>query len=119
MGQYHLAQLNIANAVASMESPEMEGFVARLDEIHELSDNAVGFIWRWESGSVDSSVVDVFGDREAWFDKMPEMHQAIWWVPAGHIPSVAEAKQRLDSLRAEGPTVAAFTMARPFPMPAN
>lgn len=150
MGNYHLAQLNIANAVATMESPEMEGFVARLDEIHDLADNAEGFIWRWESETIDSSVVDVFGDplllvnltlwesvetlkhfvyktihvelirdREAWFSKMPEMHQVVWWVPEGHIPSVTEAKERLDKLRQDGPTEAAFTMAKPFPKPAN
>lgn len=148
MSQYHLAQLNIANAKASMDSSVMEGFVSRLDEIHALSDSADGFIWRWESGSADSSVVEVFGDplllvnlslwesvetlkhfvyktvhielirdREAWFDKMPEMHQAVWWVPAGHIPSVAEAKQKLDLLRREGPTDSAFSMSKPFPMP--
>lgn len=150
MGNYHLAQLNIANAVATMESPEMEGFVARLDEIHDLADNAEGFIWRWESETIDSSVVDVFGDplllvnltlwesvetlkhfvyktihvelirdREAWFSKMPEMHQVVWWVPEGHTPSVTEAKERLDKLRADGPTEAAFTMAKPFPKPAD
>lgn len=150
MGNYHLAQLNIANAVATMESPEMEGFVARLDEIHDLADNAEGFIWRWESETIDSSVVDVFGDplllvnltlwesvetlkhfvyktihvelirdREAWFSKMPEMHQVVWWVPEGHTPSVTEAKERLDKLRQDGPTEAAFTMAKPFPKPAN
>lgn len=150
MSHYHLAQLNIANAVASMDSPTMAGFIARLDEIHDLADNAEGFVWRWESGSIDSSVVDVFGDpnllvnltlwesldslkhfvyktvhielirdREAWFDKMPEMHQVAWWAPKGQIPSVAEAKQKLDQLRAEGPTQAAFTMARPFPKPSQ
>ena len=57
MSHYHLAQLNIANAVASMDSPTMAGFIARLDEIHDLADNADGFVWRWESGSIDSSVV--------------------------------------------------------------
>ena len=150
MSQFHLAQLNIANAKASMDSAEMAGFVARLDEIHDLADNANGFIWRWESGSTDSSVVEVFGDplllvnlslwesvdalkhfvyktvhielirdREAWFDKMPLMHQVVWWVPEGHIPSVAEAKQKLDKLRADGPSEAAFSMAKPFPAPSD
>ena len=150
MIQFHLAQLNIANAKASMDSPVMEGFVARLDEIHELADQSKGFVWRWESGSIDSSVVDVFGDpqllvnltlwesihdlkhfvyktvhveliqgRDAWFDKMPEMHQVLWWVPVGHIPSVAEAKQKLDMLRANGPTAEAFSIAQSFPMPAR
>ena len=64
MSGYHLAQLNIANAKAAMDSSVMSGFIARLDEIHDLAGNAPGFIWRWESGSVDSSVVDVFGDPQ-------------------------------------------------------
>jgi len=40
---------------------------------------------------------------------------ALWWVPAGHIPSVDEAKARLASLDARGPTPFAFTLATTFP----
>ena len=62
MIDYHLVQLNMANAVAAMDAPEMTGFVARLNEIHDLADNTDGFVWWWQSGSIDSSAVDVFGD---------------------------------------------------------
>ena len=33
----------------------------------------------------------------------------LWWVPAGHEPSVDEAEERLDYLRDHGPTPYAFT----------
>ena len=52
--------------------------------------------------------------RSNWFNKMPEMHQVIWWVPEGHIPKVQEAKDKLELLREHGPTVDAFTFAKPF-----
>jgi hypothetical protein len=38
----------------------------------------------------------------------------LWWVPAGHIPTVAEAIERLELLRRDGPTPAAFTFRSPF-----
>jgi Domain of unknown function (DUF3291) len=34
---------------------------------------------------------------------------ALWWIPAGHIPSMDEAKKRLASLDEHGPTPFAFT----------
>ena len=41
----------------------------------------------------------------------------LWWVPAGHIPTIAEAKERLDHLKAHGPSPEAFTFRTPFPAP--
>ena len=38
----------------------------------------------------------------------------LWWVEPGHIPSVAEAIERLERLRRDGPTPAAFTFRTPF-----
>ena len=38
-------------------------------------------------------------------------------VPAGHRPPVAEAKERLELLRREGPSPEAFTFRKPFPPP--
>jgi hypothetical protein len=40
---------------------------------------------------------------------------AVWWVPAGHRPTVAEAEERLLHLRANGPTPYAFTLRTSFP----
>ncbi|MBL8396837.1 MAG: DUF3291 domain-containing protein [Candidatus Accumulibacter sp.] len=63
--------------------------------------------------------VELIRDREGWFNKMGEAHQALWWVPAGHIPSVQEAKQKLEHIRKHGPTPEAFTFAKAQPMPSH
>lgn len=42
---------------------------------------------------------------------------ALWWIPAGHIPTVDEAKARLDLLAAAGPTSEAFTFRKTFSPP--
>jgi len=55
--------------------------------------------------------------RAAWFDRHEGPYQVLWWVPAGHIPTVAEAKKRLEGLTLNGPTAEAFTFGRPFPAP--
>ncbi len=39
----------------------------------------------------------------------------MWWVPAGHRPTVAEAEARLLHLRTHGPTPYAFTLRTSFP----
>ena len=48
MRTYHLAQLNIGRIVAPLDSPQLAGFVARLDEINALAEAAPGFIWRFK-----------------------------------------------------------------------
>jgi hypothetical protein len=61
--------------------------------------------------------VELVRDREAWFDKMERMHQALWWIPAGHIPTTQEAKDKLETLREKGPSQEAFTFGKPFQKP--
>ena len=58
--------------------------------------------------------VHVLREKRAWFEGHVEAHLVLWWVPAGHIPSVDEALGRLDRLRRDGPTPAAFTFRSPF-----
>jgi hypothetical protein len=64
-----------------------------------------------------SAHTDVMKRRREWFEKPTEAHQVLWWIPAGHIPSVEEALQRLAHLRREGPTARAFTFSRRYPPP--
>jgi hypothetical protein len=52
--------------------------------------------------------------RREWAERMPEAYVVLWWIPAGDIPSVEEAKGRLDHLREHGPTPTAFTFKRRF-----
>ena len=41
----------------------------------------------------------------------------LWWVPAGHLPTLSEAIDRLEYLRRQGPSAAAFTFRQPFDAP--
>jgi hypothetical protein len=61
--------------------------------------------------------VELIQDRDAWFKKMRASHQALWWIPEGHIPSVEEAKEKLAYLQANGPSEVAFTFSRSFDPP--
>ena len=56
-------------------------------------------------------------ERKSWFETPSEAILVLWWVPAGHIPTVDEAKERLEHLRRHGPTDRAFTFRQAFPPP--
>lgn len=49
--------------------------------------------------------------RREWFERHVEAHLVLWWVPAGHRPTVEEALERLSDLRLNGPSPRAFTFA--------
>lgn len=55
-----------------------------------------------------------FRRRAEWFAKMTTPAVALWWVEAGHIPTVAEAKGKLELLEKFGPTPQAFTFKKRF-----
>ncbi len=56
-----------------------------------------------------SAHAGVMRRRAEWFERMDEPHLVLWWVPAGDLPTLDEAKARLDRLRSEGPSPEAFT----------
>lgn len=56
-------------------------------------------------------------DRKRWFESIEGPILALWWIPAGHIPTVAEALDRLAHLKEHGATRHAFTFRAPFPAP--
>ncbi|MFF8970357.1 DUF3291 domain-containing protein [Streptomyces sp. NPDC014995] len=58
---------------------------------------------------------EMLARRREWFERVREAMTALWWVPAGHRPTVAEAEARLLHLRAHGPTPYAFTLRTSFP----
>ena len=55
--------------------------------------------------------------RREWFEAPAEAYMALWWVPAGHQPTPAEGRARLEALRRDGPTPFAFSFREPFPAP--
>ena len=52
--------------------------------------------------------------RQRWFARTDEPHLVLWWVPAGHLPTLAEAEARLRLLEARGPTADTFTFQEAF-----
>lgn len=119
------AALDEVNAIAD-QSP---GFVWRLQDdagnataIRPYEDERVMVNMSvWES--VAALRAFVYGQRRhkhylqrrrEWFEHMDEAYVVLWWVPAGHIPSIDEAKERLEHLRAHGPTEHAFTFREAF-----
>jgi heme-degrading monooxygenase HmoA len=63
--------------------------------------------------------LEVLRRRREWFHRMDDPIVALWWVPAGAVPTVAEAKERLGLLARLGPTAGVFTFRAPFPEPAD
>ena len=53
--------------------------------------------------------VEVMRQRKSWFERFDSMYYALWWVDAGHIPSIDEAKERLEHLRSHGQSARAFS----------
>lgn len=147
MATYHIAQLNIATLVAPIDSPVLADFVARLASINALAESSPGFIWRLQTEAGDATGIDYFGAdkvvnlslwssiealhdyvyrsahvevlrrKQEWFHTMRDAHMVLWWVPAGHIPSIEEAANKLRMLIDKGPTCEAFTFKKRFPEP--
>lgn len=56
--------------------------------------------------------------RREWFEKFAASYLALWWVPVGTVPTVADATERLAHLDEHGPTDFAFTLKQRFDSPA-
>jgi hypothetical protein len=55
--------------------------------------------------------------RAEWFERMASSYLAMWWIPAGTIPTVADAMDRVAHLDRHGPTPTAFTFRHRFAPP--
>jgi hypothetical protein len=74
------------------------------------SDGLFDFVYR-------SGHTPYMARRRAWFDRFEGAYQALWWVKAGHRPTVAEGLSRLWLLDRYGPCPQAFTFKVRFPAP--
>jgi hypothetical protein len=59
----------------------------------------------------------VMARRREWFEKPIVAHQVLFWIPAGHVPTLDEAMARLELLRVKGPSPDAFTFKTSFGPP--
>jgi hypothetical protein len=124
-----VAELDPVNALADT-SP---GFVWRLQTdagdaagIRPYDDETILInLSVWESVEALKAFVyrthhaDVMRQREKWFEHLDTYFIALWWIPAGTIPTVLEAKVRLDHLRENGESPYAFSFKRVYPPPAD
>ena len=107
------------------------GFVWRLQD---ESGNAMGIsyspdpllavnmsVWQDADALFDfvyrSSHTPVMARRRDFFQKFDGAYQALWWVAAGHIPTVNEGLSRLWLLDRFGPCPQAFTFKARFAAP--
>ena len=134
---------------ANINDPVMKDFVDLLDEVNEVAEKSKGFIWRvkdegnnatnikafddeqlivnmsvWESIEdlemfvYKSRHVDVLRRRKEWFSKM-KFYMAMWYVPAGTMPTLEETKERLLHLEQYGPSAFAFDFKQRFSPPSG
>ncbi|MFD9093116.1 DUF3291 domain-containing protein [Streptomyces collinus] len=104
------------------------GFVWRLVEegaadataLRPMGENVIVNLSVWETQEAlweftyRSGHLEVMRRRREWFERHVEAHMVLWWVPAGHLPTVGEASERLADLRAHGPSPRAFTFASAY-----
>jgi len=119
------ARLEPLNALAD-ESP---GFVWRYQtdagdatEVRVFNDELILFNMSvWESIEALENFVYISNHIEAlqkkaeWFERASRASLALWWIEAGHLPSVEEAKERFDILWSDGPNAEVFTFKDRFP----
>ena len=116
------ANLARINALAE----RMPGFVWRLKD--DTGDGALALHWPgdvtmnvnltvWESADALGKFVfqtvhrGIYARKHEFFEMPDKPTVAMWWIPAGHIPSLTEAKERLDHYVAHGPSDFAFGWA--------
>ena len=140
----HLAQLNVATLRHGIDEPETAEFVNALDPVNAAGEAAEGFVWRLQTEAGDATSIqafpnpltivnlpvwksqqalrdfayrglhrDFFRRRAEWFE--PGSRAVMWWIEAGTLPTVDEAKARLDYFDRSGPSAHAFVFGQQFP----
>ena len=139
--RWHIAQINVARFRISRADPVNADFEAALDEVNPLAEAAPGFVWRmtgegenedadltinmtvWESIEQLSAFAyrnvthrAVMRRKKEWFIEMPA-YLALWWIPAGTVPTLKEGQAKLELIARLGPTQEAFDFRTSFPPP--
>jgi hypothetical protein len=89
------------NATDAEHPWSADPFVIVNMSVWETPDDLKNFVYH-------SRHLDFYLKRAEWFEKPSEAHYVLWWIPAGHIPTLDEAKERLEYYRRHGATPHAF-----------
>jgi hypothetical protein len=134
----HLAQFNIARIRYALDDPRMAEFVDNVARVNALAEQIEGFEWRLQDASGHAMNMTVYGDptilpnltvwenaqalkrfvwqtlhgrfyrrRAEWFLPI-ETPLVLWWVLPGTRPSMQDGVERLEHLKAQGPSDFAF-----------
>lgn len=87
-----------ADAALVMSGDEAVAFTLSVWESIEALE---GFVWQ-------TAHAKVYNRKAEFFEKHAAPNLVLWWIDAGHIPTVAEARERLDHLIANGSSEFAF-----------
>ena len=134
----HPAIADFANALDAVnaEAEKAPGFVWRLQDDSGNATAIHAFEWDQEDShgvivnlsvweSVEALKDFIFNGRHAaimrkrsrFFHKVDLATTALWWIPAGSLPTTADAEHRLRHLRAHGESREAFSLRFTFPPP--
>jgi hypothetical protein len=108
---------------------ESPGFVWRLEDyegnataIRAYDDELILFnmsVWKsvedLKNYTYKTAHAHVYRDRSQWFEKNSRPSYALWWIIEGHIPTIDEAKARLEHLINNGPSDYAFDFKHIYP----
>lgn len=123
-----VAKLDEVNAIAD-HSP---GFVWRLQsyggnatDIRPYDDQMIVInfsVWetteQFKAFAYHDAHAELLRRRLDWFEKHDgSAYMVFWWIEAGYIPTVEEAKERLEHLREHGESEFAFSLKKTFPPP--
>lgn len=75
--------------------------------VWESIDALKQFVYRSQHGKV-------MRNRQKWFHKSEGHNMALWWITIGHIPTVDEAKKRLQHLNQYGESDYVFSFRSQF-----
>ena len=75
--------------------------------VWESVENLKSYVYR-------TAHAELLRQRQQWFEQFAGVSLALWWVPAGHVPGIDEAKKRLAHLEEHGPTQFAFPFKSEF-----
>ncbi len=60
---YHLAEVNIARALAPLDDLLLAAFMAQLDAINALADASPGFVWRLQADGGNATSIRAYDDE--------------------------------------------------------
>jgi heme-degrading monooxygenase HmoA len=78
--------------------------------VWESPDHLKQFVYR-------SAHAQVVRQRKSWFERFDQAYMAMWWIAPGHVPTIAEAKERLAYLQRHGDSEFAFSFSSVFASP--